>query len=102
MVKEKTLYRWNIRKDEWEFITTATLDKLKVVLRGYKRRDVKGVKWRWTEGTPPKKFRTREKQELPGAAEMEQAFVKNLLLQGYIEVHPGHWVHPVTKVEVSN
>lgn len=55
------LWRWNRTKDEWELITTAAEDKCKAVLRGYKRRDAKGVRFKWTDGYKPKKFRTRSK-----------------------------------------
>ena len=55
------LWRWNVSKDEWEWQTEATSDMAAKVLRNYKRRDNKGVRFRWTEGTKPKKFRTRRK-----------------------------------------
>lgn len=56
------LWRWNVTVDEWELLTTATEDKTQTILRGYKRRDRKGVKFRWTDGDKPKKFRTRSKK----------------------------------------
>lgn len=43
----------------------AAPDKKQAVLRGYKRRDKKGVRFKWTDGTKPKKFRTREKKGTP-------------------------------------
>lgn len=59
----KTLWRWYPAKDDWELVTTATEDKRKVVLRGYKRRDAKGARFKWTDGAKPRKFRTRVKKD---------------------------------------
>lgn len=57
----KTLWRWSVVKDEWEYVTKSTPENCKATLRGYKRRDAKGIKFRWTDGQKPKKFRTRRK-----------------------------------------
>jgi hypothetical protein len=59
----KHLWRWSVKKDEWELLTTANDHNTMTVMRGYKRRDRKGVKFRWTDGAAPRKFRTRVKKE---------------------------------------
>lgn len=59
----KTLWRWSVVKDEWEFVTQTMSGNTQIVLRGYKRRDRKGVRFKWTDGGAPKKFRTRTKKE---------------------------------------
>lgn len=60
----KYLWQWSARRDEWEFITTATTDKAAAVLRGYKRRNPKGTRFKWMSTEErPKKFRTRAKKE---------------------------------------
>lgn len=59
----KYLWRWSHVKDDWELVTTAAVDKCKTVLRGYKRRDAKGIRYKWSDGAKPKKFRTRTKKE---------------------------------------
>jgi len=59
------LWRWSVPKDEWELITQATDENRQTVLRGYKRRDRKGVRFKWTATQEkPKKFRTRVKKEV--------------------------------------
>ncbi len=58
----KTLWRWSHARDDWDFVTTATEDKTKAVLRGYRRRDAKGVRFKWTDGDKPRRFRTRRKK----------------------------------------
>jgi hypothetical protein len=58
-----TLWRWSVPKDEWELITQAADANKQTVLRGYKRRDRKGIRFKWTaEQVPPRKFRTRTKK----------------------------------------
>lgn len=60
----KTLWRWSVPKDEWELLTTADADKTKFIGRGYKKRDRPGVRFKWTDGPAPKKFRTRSKNNV--------------------------------------
>lgn len=65
-----TLWRWYPGKDDWEFVTQATVDpnskinlKRKVMAR-HKRHDSKNAKFKWTATeTKPRRFRTREKKE---------------------------------------
>ena len=58
----RTLWRWSAAKDVWEYATQASPEHCRAVLRGYKRRDAKGVRWRWADdGVKPRKFRTRNK-----------------------------------------
>jgi hypothetical protein len=56
-----TLWRWSVPKDEWELVTQAEAEARAKVLRSAKRRDRVGVRFRWTEGEKPKKFRSRSK-----------------------------------------
>ncbi len=56
-----TLWRWYPAKDDWEFVTQASPEGSRKVMARYKRHDVKGAKYKWTEGYKPKRFRTRSK-----------------------------------------
>lgn len=59
----ETLWRWYPAKDAWEFVTQATPDMKRKVLARHKRHDVRGARFKWTDGGPPKRFRTRTKKE---------------------------------------
>jgi len=59
------LWQWSARYDRWDWLTESAHDEAQrhAVLRGYRRRNPKGAKFRWKpkdEGAP-KKFRTRLK-----------------------------------------
>ena len=53
----KTLWRWSAVKDDWEQIISMPAQLTKQVLRGYKRRDARGTRFRWTTGKKPRKVR---------------------------------------------
>jgi hypothetical protein len=54
------LWRWYPAKDEWELVTQANADMARKVMARYKRHDAKGARYKWTDGTRPKRFRTRK------------------------------------------
>jgi hypothetical protein len=60
------LWQWSIKRDAWEFVTEANEPAQQAaVLRGYKRRNPKGTRFRWCakEQGAPKKFRRRTAKE---------------------------------------
>jgi hypothetical protein len=57
-----TLWQWSVRKDEWMQVTQAACELRRVILRGHKRRNPRGTRFRWTPSQmPPRKFRARSK-----------------------------------------
>ena len=56
-----TLWRWSVKTDDWEAITQAGPKMLRKVIARYRKHDKPGVKYKWTEGHKPKKFRARRK-----------------------------------------
>ncbi len=60
---EEILWRWNVTKDDWEWQTQASPEMKRKVLARYKRHDARGVRFKWTDGYKPKKFRAREKKD---------------------------------------
>jgi hypothetical protein len=60
------LWRWNRKKELWEYETEASDDNKKSVLRGVKRRNALSTVWRWREhdaGPPSRRPHTRVKKE---------------------------------------
>jgi hypothetical protein len=58
----RTLWRWYPAKDEWEVVTQATPEMERKVAARYRKHDVRGARYKWTEGYKPKKFRTKTKK----------------------------------------
>lgn len=59
----KTLWQWLPRHDEWAFVTESAPEMQRAVLRGYKRRNPSGTRFKWTVGEPPRKYHPRAAKE---------------------------------------
>lgn len=60
-----TLWQWSCKQDDWLWITqdvSGDADHRGVILRGHRRRNPRGTRLKWKEGTEkPKRFRARRK-----------------------------------------
>ena len=56
-----SLWRWNVTKDDWEFITQASTDMKRKVKARHVKHDANHIKFKWTTGAKPRRFRTRAK-----------------------------------------
>ena len=64
-----TLWQWSVKADDWEFVTEAPEDRRRKVLSTAKRRAPQGVRFKWTTGYKPKRFRQRMRRSGDNTAE---------------------------------
>jgi hypothetical protein len=57
----RTLWQWSRTRDEWLYVITVPEEQCRMTLRGNKRRNPLGTRFRWRdEGEgPPKRYRQR-------------------------------------------